>query len=166
MQNLGNVDAPYTYFSIGIPEMGINMFVYNLHYLNFESNVGGAPRTGGLQGLPWATLNSTVDLGGTNATSGYVVDEAAGGFTGFTFNVDTYPTLRELHDHAFDVLKAEALHGVPAVRQGGHPQGRSAGARPDSAGPVAIWSSFGDIPDLLHIPVCRSSSTSWPRPRR
>ncbi len=154
LQNLGNVDAPYTYFTVGIPEMGTNIFFYGLKYLNFESNVEGAPDTGGIEGLPWATLDSTLNLNGTVTTSGYLLNEPAGGFTGFTFNVDTYPGLKELHDHdGFDQLKAVLYAMYPELAATDALKDGPAGLDQLQPGLSFIWDSFGAIPDLLHIPL-------------
>ena len=46
LDNLGNLDAPYTFFQVGVPELGNNAIVYNLPYLTFASNVTGAPDRG------------------------------------------------------------------------------------------------------------------------
>ncbi len=154
LQNLGNVDAPYTFFTVGVPELGTNIFFYGLKYLTFESNVAGAPDAGGIQDLPWATLNSSLNLDGTVATSGYLLNEPAGGFTGFTFNVDTYPGLRELHDHdGFDKLKAVLYAMYPDLAAEDFLKDGPDGLDLLQPGLSFIWNSFGAIPDLLHIPL-------------
>ncbi len=153
LQNLGNIDAPYTYFVVGIPEMGTNSFLYNLEYVNLEANVAGGPTTGGVQNLPWATLNSVNDINGTDATSGYLIDEPAGGFTGFTINVDTYPGLQQLHDHAFDQLKAEIYAAYPQYAQEDILKDGPQDLDKIYPGLYAIWSTFGDVPNFLQIPI-------------
>ena len=61
LQNLGNIDAPYTYFSVGIPEMGTHEFLYDLPYVKIFSNLRGEP-DGGLANLPWAELDSKINI--------------------------------------------------------------------------------------------------------
>ncbi len=143
---------PYTYFTVGIPEMGINIFDYGLHYVHAESNVSGGPTAGSLQNLPWATLNSNVDLGGTDTTSGYLVDEAAGGFTGFTFNVDTYPALKRCTTTQFDVLKQILYTDFPALAKADILKDGPDGLEQIQQGLSLFWDAAGDIPDLMHIP--------------
>jgi hypothetical protein len=133
--------------------MGVNVPLYNLKYVNFESNVSGAPNAGGIQNLPWATLNSTLNTNGTDATSGYLIDEPAGGFTGFTFNVDTYPGLRQLHDHAFDELKAEIYKAYPQYAAEDILKDGPQGLDQIMPGLYELWSLFGDVPDIFHIPL-------------
>ncbi len=43
LDNLGNLDAPYTLFQFGVPNLGNNPIVYGLPYLTFSDNVAGAP---------------------------------------------------------------------------------------------------------------------------
>src|SRR5262249_12410996 len=57
LQNLGNVDAPYVYFTVGIPEMGIHDYIYGLPFVRFYSNLRGTPEAAAVQGVPWATLD-------------------------------------------------------------------------------------------------------------
>ena len=58
-------------------------------------------------------LDSTVNTTGTVLAPGYLFDEAANGFSGFTFNLATYPGLRELHDRAFEALQARIYAAFP-----------------------------------------------------
>src|SRR3546814_15866533 len=59
LENQSNLDAPYTYFQIGVPELGSNQYVYGLRFLDFFANVRGAPE-GVLEGVnaivPWLNL--------------------------------------------------------------------------------------------------------------
>ena len=52
LQSLTNVDTPYTFFQVGIPEMGVNGDVYGLPFVRFASNLRrrktGRCRGGGL----------------------------------------------------------------------------------------------------------------------
>src|SRR3546814_477717 len=42
LQNQSNLDAPYTYFQVGVPELNSNQYVYGLRFLDFFTNVRGA----------------------------------------------------------------------------------------------------------------------------
>src|SRR6185436_1123433 len=64
LQNLGNIDAPYTFFNVGIPEMGVHNFVYGLPFTKFFSNLRGGPEGADIGDLPWAELNSAVNTDG------------------------------------------------------------------------------------------------------
>ena len=102
--NLANIDAPYTFFQIGIPEMGYNTpdfsagkiwGVYDLPYAVLTNNVRGGPEEGALstQNIPWPELESSINFEGMNIISGYAYNIPADGFTGFSFNISTYPLL-------------------------------------------------------------------------
>ena len=43
---------------------------------------------------------------------GYVLDQAADSFTGFSFNVATYPGLAPWHDYSWEDLKAQLYAAV------------------------------------------------------
>src|SRR5262249_14961474 len=75
------------------------------------------------------------------------------GFTGFTFNVDTYPGLRQLHDHAFDELKAKLYAAFPQYAEQDLLKDGPQALDKIAPGLYAIWTLFGDIPDSFHIPV-------------
>ena len=113
LQSLTNIDTPYVDFRVGIPEMGFNGAIYGLPYVTFTSNLRGQPEQGDLDDVPWASLDSAVNLDGEILAQGSTFDFAAGGFTGFTFNLHTYPGLNELSDRAFEdfreVLYAQFL---------------------------------------------------------
>src|SRR5205823_2746803 len=96
LQSLSNLDTPYVFFQVGIPEMGTNQFVYNLPFVKFSSNLRGAPDNS--DSIAYATLDSAVNTTGTVLAPGYLFNEDANGFTGFSFNLSTYPGLKELHD--------------------------------------------------------------------
>jgi subtilase family serine protease len=119
LQSLSNLDTPYTYFEIGIPEMGINEWVYGLPYARFFANVHGGPETGSIADLPWPELDARVNTTGHVLSSGYLFDHPADGFTGVTFNVSTYPGLRELHDQAFEELRARLYATMPEHERAG-----------------------------------------------
>ncbi len=152
IQNLANLDAPYIVFNVGIPEMGINEFVYNLPYVQFFSNLRGAPPQGGLDDVPWSSLDSAINATGTITASGTVFDLAADGFTGFTFNVTTYPGLKELHDRNFEELRAKLYAMRPDLADQGVLDDGPEGLDLFFPGLYALWSLFGDIPDIFTIP--------------
>ena len=43
LQGISNLDTPYTYFEVGVPQLLINPIVYGLPYLEFYTNVRGEP---------------------------------------------------------------------------------------------------------------------------
>jgi subtilase family serine protease len=88
LQSLTNVDTPYVYFEFGASEMLENQYVYNLPYVNFNSNVGGRP-DGLRDDVPWSDLDSEINTRGWSITSGYALDLANGGFAGASFTVQT-----------------------------------------------------------------------------
>ncbi len=110
LQNLANLDAPYTYFELGVPQLNLNQYVYGLPYLEFFTNVRGTPEgaagTANAQ-VPWVHLESITNTTGQLIASGYLFDEAADGFAGFSFNVITYPGLKELHDRNFEAFRKQ-----------------------------------------------------------
>ncbi|MBO3704008.1 MAG: hypothetical protein J5W83_15990, partial [Candidatus Accumulibacter sp.] len=134
LQSLANVDTPYVRFDLGVPEMGYSDEVLSgiaLPYLVVGSNIGGRPdgvsvdAAGNTQSygptpssgttrpdIPWASLDGTLNTGGVNLLPGYVVDLAAGGYVGMSFNVQTWPGLAEWIAYDFDGLrdKLYALH--------------------------------------------------------
>jgi len=117
LQSISNVDTPYTYFEVGIPEMGINAMIYDLPYVQFFSNVRGSPESGDVEDVPWASLDSAVNTTGQILAPGYLLDHDANGFTGFTFNVATYPGLQELHDRAWEGFKQKVYAAHPAAAE-------------------------------------------------
>ncbi len=153
LDNLGNIDAPYTYFVVGVPEMGTNFFLDNLEYVYAESNVHGGPTAGSLQNLPWATLTSINDINGTDATSGYALNLAAGSSTGFTFNVDTYPGMEALNQASFDQLKAEIYKAYPQYAAEDIIACGPQDLDKIYPGLYEIWSTFGGVPNFLQIPI-------------
>ncbi|MBK8019184.1 MAG: hypothetical protein IPK20_22550 [Betaproteobacteria bacterium] len=116
LQSISNLDTPYTYFEVGVPQLNINPIVYGLPYLNFYTNVRGTPE--GAAGsanasVPWVQMEAITNTIGQLAASGFIYDLAADGFGGFTFNVETYPGLEELHDQAFDQFRARMAAQFP-----------------------------------------------------
>ena len=103
--------------------------------------------------LPWAELNSAANTSGTVQAGGYLFDQPADGFTGFTFEVLTYAGLRELHDHAFEELKAKLYAAFPE-----HAEADTLAAGPEALdliypGLTLLWQIFGAIPSFLDIPL-------------
>jgi len=177
LQSTSNVDTPYIYFEVGIPELGINAEVYGLPYVQFFSNVRGAPEGGGAQDLPWASLDSAVNTTGQIMAPGYLFDHDANGFTGFTFNVATYPGLKEMHDRAWEEFKEAVYSSYPLAAEQGlldeGPQGLdvlwdsvlekalaqmpadlAAELLPDleNFGLADLWNSTGAVPSKCVIP--------------
>ncbi|KPJ75957.1 MAG: hypothetical protein AMJ54_13385, partial [Deltaproteobacteria bacterium SG8_13] len=116
LQNLSNLDAPYTFFEVGVPQLNLNPYVYGLPYLEFATNVRGTPE--GAAGtanerVPWVQLESITNTTGQLVTSGYLFDEPADGFAGFSFNVITYPGLRAMHERAFEEFRAQMASYFP-----------------------------------------------------
>ncbi|RMG34096.1 MAG: hypothetical protein D6720_10205, partial [Gammaproteobacteria bacterium] len=118
LKNLNNLDAPYTFFEVGVPELHLNPYVYGLPFLQFSTNVRGTPD--GAAGSPngdifWPGLESITNTDGQLTTRGYAFDLPADGFAGFSFNVATYPGLRELHDQAFAAFRARMQAVLPEL---------------------------------------------------
>src|SRR5205085_6433907 len=63
------------------------------------------------------------------------------------------PGLRQLHDHAFDELKAEIYKAYPQYAQQDILKDGPQGLDKIYPGLYEIWSLFGDVPDIFHIPV-------------
>ena len=149
VQGTSNVDTPYIFFQVGIPEMGQNLQVYNLDYLHFFSNVRGADPAGALPGVPFADLNPATNTNGYLLTSGYVYDQHAFGFDGFTFNVETYPGLRELNERNFEQLRERIYAARPDAREAGVLDNGPEGLDLIQPGLFAIYKQFGAVPDFV-----------------
>ena len=149
LPSISNVDTPYTFFQVGIPELGINQFVYNLPYARLNTNLRGTPPADALNAIPWASLESTLNQSGQVLASGYLLDQAADDFTGFTFNVTTYAGLRELHDRAFSALRDRLYAAFPAIAKAGVLDDGPEGLNDIYPGLYDIFAAFGDVPDCL-----------------
>ena len=152
LQNLGNLDAPYTYFQVGIPEMGTSLMVYGLPFVHMFTNVRGRPDLDALSDTPWSNLESVLNLNGHNLASGYLVSHDADGFTGFTFNVATYPGLSEMHDRAFEQLRERIYAVFPQFAALGILDDGPAGLDLIMPGLADTWNRLGAIPSDLVIP--------------
>ncbi len=113
VRNITNVDAPYVHFEFGVPELGPNEDVFGFQYVTFSSNVGGAPTSGDLDSVPWASLNSSVNASGLNLAPGYAFDLPTQRFAGMTFNAHTYPGLKELEERNFNALRDKIYKEYP-----------------------------------------------------
>ncbi|WP_034607036.1 hypothetical protein, partial [Chitinimonas koreensis] len=135
LQSLTNVDTPYVRFDFGMPEMGRNEYLLEglpLPYLLFGSNVGGRPdgrivdAAGNTQGygatptdgtarpdIPWASLDGTQNTAGFNLAPGYAFDLGAGGFVGMSFDLQTYPGLKEWLAYDFEGLRDKLYRTHP-----------------------------------------------------
>ena len=147
IQSLSNVDTPYIYFQIGVPEMGTNEWVYGLPYLDFTTNVGGRPPNSPYDAVTWGELNPAVNTNGYKLTSGYVLDQEADGFTGLTFQTFTYPGMRELYDRKFAELREKLYAALPSSR--GLLDDGPAGLERIDPNLKLIWESFGQVPGLV-----------------
>ena len=128
LQSLTNVDTPYVRFDLGANEMGYSENLIEglkLPYVIFASNVvgqpdgkmvdiantqqyGTTPTDGKLrQDIPWAVLDNQLNTNGLNLTPGYAFDVNAGGFVGATFNVQSYPGLKEWLAQDFEGLRSK-----------------------------------------------------------
>ncbi|MGB6300739.1 MAG: putative Ig domain-containing protein, partial [Rivularia sp. (in: cyanobacteria)] len=122
LQSLTNVDTPYVHFQFGIPELGENeklsllsdflvpdsqrKDLKGLPYVQFTSNLRGEPDAKLSDDVPWASLISDVNTDGRILAPGYVVDLPNAGYVGSTFNVHTYPGLKELLEINPDLLES------------------------------------------------------------
>ena len=149
LQGLGNLDTPYTFFQVGIPELGLNEFVYGLPYLNLTTNVRGTPTGAELGSLPWASLVNENNTNGHVLSPGYLLHNPTAGFTGFTFNVLTYPGLTELYDRAFDKLREQIYNLFPDHREAGTLDDGPQGLDDVFPGLFALFNALGGIPDEL-----------------
>ena len=152
LQSLSNLDTPYTFVEVGIPEMGANPFVYNLPYSAFASNLRGAPEHGGLDDISWSSLDSAVNTNGHTIASGYLQDHDADGFTGFSFNIWTYPGLRELHFRNFPELRASLYALYPEHEKAGTLDDGPENLSDIIPGLYELWASGAAVPDLFTIP--------------
>ncbi|MFO7898428.1 MAG: CARDB domain-containing protein, partial [Planctomycetota bacterium] len=153
LQSLSNLDTPYTFFQVGVPEMGRHFMLYDLPYLHFFSNVRGGPQAGDTTGLPWPALNSAVNTNGHVLAPGYMVNQYADDFTGFTFGVMTYPGLEEMHDRAWEELVAKIYAARPDLAETD-----ALAAGPDALdlfhpGLGALYKTLGAIPPELFYPI-------------
>ncbi|WP_372897880.1 CARDB domain-containing protein, partial [Stieleria sp.] len=116
VDNRSNVDAPYVYFTLGVPELGTNPDLFGFRYAAFTSNLRGRPDGQAFDDVPWASLDSAIttphdgsfqtDALGQITTPGVIPDLTVGDFAGLTFNVHTYPGLQELIDQEQDEFLA------------------------------------------------------------
>ncbi|RUY63435.1 hypothetical protein EN962_33885, partial [Mesorhizobium sp. M7A.F.Ca.CA.001.09.2.1] len=135
-QSLTNVDTPYVHFSYGIPELQTNSVIYNLPYVTFQTNLRGGTQPQSGEDVPWASLESEANTSGTILAPGYLYDMPAGAFTGLSFNVSTYPGLREMNDRAWEEFKQRVYAEIPAL------------AGTLDAGPTALDQIYPGLYDL------------------
>ena len=174
LQNLGNINAPYVEFNVGIPQLSnvapppdpsqplllppVNVNVYGLPYVEFTTNLGGSPPDASLAaGVPYATLQGSADTAAANGhfqAPGYLFNEAAGGFTGFTFDVTTYPGLAAMNDQNLDALKAEFSAAFPKYANllNGSEQQFEQALNDISPSLAAAYTNFGAVPAATIIP--------------
>ena len=152
LQSLTNVDTPYTFFQVGIPEMGVNGDVYGLPFVRFASNVRGGAEHGDAAEVDWAWLDSAVNTNGYRLASGYLMDNDADGFTGFSFTTITYPGLKEMYDHAWEALKNQLYAAFPQLARDKVLDQGSDGLAAIDPNLKLIWETYGPVPDLITKP--------------
>ncbi|MEM9586008.1 MAG: CARDB domain-containing protein, partial [Planctomycetota bacterium] len=153
LQSISNLDTPYVHFTVGIPEMLTNEFVYDLPFVRFDSNVRGAPD--GRDDIPWAEINSSVNAdphSGSVSAPGYLFDSDANGFTGFSFNLSTYPGLQELHDRAWEELVAIIYAEFPELEEEGTLDDGPDGLDEIYDGLTELYNQLAAVPGECEIP--------------
>ena len=154
LQSISNLDTPYVYFQVGIPELLINDIVYSLPYVRFNSNVRGAPDV--RDDIAWAMIDSSVNsddiYAGQVRAPGYLFDTDANGFTGFSFNVSTYPGLEELHDRAWEDLVSQVYAAMPDAKKKGLLDDGPAGLDQIHEGLTELYNTLGAVPNECVIP--------------
>ncbi|MCB1999602.1 MAG: hypothetical protein KDH91_03880, partial [Rhodoferax sp.] len=118
LQGISNLDTPYTYFEVGVPQLLFNPIVYGLPYLEFYTNVRGDPEGAegsANAGVPWVEMESITNTIGQLSTSGFLYDQPADGFSGFSLNLTTYPGLKEMHEKAFDAFRGKMASYFPEL---------------------------------------------------
>ena len=132
-----------------------NQYVYGLPFVRFNSNVRGAPD--GQEDIPWAEIDSGINagdppIGGTVRAPGYLFDHDANGFTGFSFNVSTYPGLREMHDRAWEELVSQIYGAFPDLAEEGVLDNGPEGLDQIHEGLTDIYNLLAAVPGECEIP--------------
>jgi hypothetical protein len=102
-----------------------------------------------VQDIGWASVDSALNTEGNVLAPGILYDQHADGFTGFTFNVLTYPGLRELHDRAFEELKTRLYAAFPEHAARGTLDRGPQGLDDIYPGLYLLYQLRGSIPDLV-----------------
>ncbi|HEY7599778.1 MAG TPA: PPC domain-containing protein, partial [Candidatus Limnocylindrales bacterium] len=118
LQSLTNVDTPYVFFEFGAPEIGDNAMIFGLPFVSFNSNVRGAP-DGQRADVPWASLDSEMNLGGSMLAPGYALDVTAGGYVGMSFSALTYAGLKEIGARDFAAFQRAVYDARPRWEEEG-----------------------------------------------
>ncbi|HHX88190.1 MAG TPA: LEPR-XLL domain-containing protein, partial [Paracoccus sp.] len=118
LQNFSNVDTPYVHFTFGAPDLGRAEGVYNLPFLNFTTNLSGTPPAGAGD-VPWTFADARINTTGRTLAPGFAYDLPNGGFTAFSFNVQTYPVLQALVDRDFEQVREYLYDSFPDLREAG-----------------------------------------------
>ena len=151
LQNISNVDAPYVFFQVGAPELGTNAMVYGLPYVRFYTNVHGGLDGEEAADVPWAELDSRVNTTGQMLAPGYVLDQPADSFTGFSFNVTTYPGMPALRDNSWEDLKRQIYAAFPAFAVQGVLDDGPKGLDDIIPGLTAIWEAQAALQEACSI---------------
>ena len=117
-QNLANVDAPYTVFEYGAPELLLNEHVRGLPYMDYFTNLRGTPEGAAgtdNENVPWPRLDTIINRDGQFNSAGVLIDHPADGFAGLSFNIITYPGLRALAEQAFDKFRSQMANRFPEL---------------------------------------------------
>ncbi len=145
LQSLSNLDTPYVFFQVGAPEMGYNAMIFGLPYIQFFSGVNGALE--GREDIPWAEIASSINTDGQWRAPGYLFDQDANGFTGFSFNIATYPGLKEMHDRAWEQLVNQIYGAFPELAEQGILDNGPAGLDQIQPGLTELYNTIAAIPN-------------------
>ncbi|MFN4170881.1 MAG: CARDB domain-containing protein, partial [Pseudorhodobacter sp.] len=138
LRNFSNVDTPYVHFTFGAPELGRAEGVYDLPFLQFTTNLTGEPASGARADVPWTLADARLNRAGHVLAPGFAYDLPNGGFTAFSFNVQTYPVLQALVDRDFEQVREYLYNSFPELRIDGALDG----------GPAAL-ASVAPVFDLI-----------------
>ena len=90
LQSLTNVDTPYLFIQFGVPRLANDTIIPGERLL-FQTDLGGSPN---VAGVPWADLDSVLNLNGELTASGFAFDFNAKGYGSLSFGVQVYPGLQ------------------------------------------------------------------------
>src|SRR6185295_17956085 len=86
----------YVFFQYGIPHLDPDVHGLNMEKAVMHTSLGGQGQFPGSRNVPWSDLVSKVTLDGESLAPGYAVDLADRGFASLSFDVETWPGLKEL----------------------------------------------------------------------
>ncbi|MCP4713252.1 MAG: hypothetical protein GY869_31865, partial [Planctomycetes bacterium] len=92
--SLTNVDAPYVHVEFGVPHLENSQgSLIPGELLVFRTTLGGEAS---VDDVPWAELDSVVNIDGDLIASGFTFDFVNAGYAGVSFSVETYPGLKDI----------------------------------------------------------------------